>query len=249
MSLDAMRVFGHGVQYLRRPSDPPATHVAGRSLLNTMALLSEIVMTSPNAPRAADRRVQRSQRALQSALFQLMLEKGYGDTSVSDITERANVGRSTFYAHFADKEDLLQQCLQGLRSFLTDETIVGPEREGPTHPALSFSLPMFLHAAEQRRLFRSVMEEPNDAPVQHHLQQMFVDLVTERLSPAGQAPSPEVVLQARFIVGAFLGVLMHWVVDDEAATPQQVDLQFRRMMMGGLESWVASKGSPSSARE
>ena len=195
-------------------------------------------MTSLNAPRATDRRVQRSQHALQSALFQLMLEKGYGNTSVSDITERANVGRSTFYAHFADKEDLLQQCLQGLKGYLTDETLVGPDREGPTHPALSFALPMFLHAVEQRRLFRSVMEEPNDAPVQHHLQVMFVDLVSERLSPRAQPPSGEVVLQARFIVGAFLGVLLHWIVEPDAATPEQVDLQFRTMMMGGLSSWA-----------
>jgi AcrR family transcriptional regulator len=55
----------------------------------------------------ADRRSQRTRQLLSAALIELMLEKRYDDISVQDIIERANVGRSTFYAHYLDKEDLL----------------------------------------------------------------------------------------------------------------------------------------------
>jgi AcrR family transcriptional regulator len=166
-----------------------------------------------------------------------MLDKGYGSTTVSDITERADVGRSTFYAHYADKEDLLQQSLQGLRHYLNDASLATPERDGPSHVALSFSLPMFEHSFEQRRLFRAVLSKPQDAPVQHHLQVMLVDLVAERLGPPEQAASPDRMLQSRFIVGAFLGVLFDWLSDPEPATPQSMDRTFRSMMMVGLAAW------------
>ena len=81
--------------------------------------------TPPNAP--ADRRARRSQQALLDALVQLMIEKGFEQTTIADIAERANVGRSTFYAHFADKEALLRQSLQGLRAYLTEAGASRPD--------------------------------------------------------------------------------------------------------------------------
>jgi hypothetical protein len=67
---------------------------------------------------------------------------------------------------------------------------------------------------------------------------MLVDLVVERLGPLEQPTSPDVILRARFIVGAFLGILLNWVAEPDAATPEQVDFTFRTMMMNGLKSWA-----------
>lgn len=57
--------------------------------------------------KLADRRVGKTKRALTDALVQLVLEKGYEHVAVQDILDRANVGRSTFYSHFENKEQLL----------------------------------------------------------------------------------------------------------------------------------------------
>ncbi len=53
-----------------------------------------------------DRRVQRTRQLLHDALISLILQKGYDRITVQDIVDRANVGRSTFYDHFQDKDDL-----------------------------------------------------------------------------------------------------------------------------------------------
>ena len=58
-----------------------------------------------------DRRVARSRRALKEALTDLILERGYEAVTVQDVIDRADVGRSTFYAHFLDKDDLLDLIL------------------------------------------------------------------------------------------------------------------------------------------
>ena len=59
------------------------------------------------AGRPDNRRVQRTRRTLREALVALILERGWDRFSIQDICERADVGRSTFYTHFADKEDVV----------------------------------------------------------------------------------------------------------------------------------------------
>lgn len=57
--------------------------------------------------RNPDRRIQRTRSLLHEALVGLLHENAYDEIAVQDILNLANVGRSTFYMHFRDKDDLL----------------------------------------------------------------------------------------------------------------------------------------------
>ena len=59
--------------------------------------------------KKSDRRPQRTRRQLSRALIDLITEKRFDDITVQNVIDRADVGRSTFYTHFRDKEDLLQK--------------------------------------------------------------------------------------------------------------------------------------------
>ena len=61
-----------------------------------------------------DRRVARTRRLLRDALHSLISEKNYDDIVVKEIIERADVGRSAFYTHFHDKDDLLASSIEDL---------------------------------------------------------------------------------------------------------------------------------------
>ncbi len=67
-----------------------------------------------------DRRVQRTKRTLREALIALILDKGYDQVTVQDIIDRADVGRSTFYAHFENKDKLLLSGFEDMREILTE---------------------------------------------------------------------------------------------------------------------------------
>jgi AcrR family transcriptional regulator len=54
-----------------------------------------------------DRRIQKTKRILSDSLVGLIREKGYENVTIEDIINRANVGRSTFYSHFENKDQLL----------------------------------------------------------------------------------------------------------------------------------------------
>src|SRR5207248_2698170 len=61
--------------------------------------------------KAPDRRVARTQKLLRDALHSLIRERDYDSIAVKEILDRANVGRSTFYMHFRDKDDLLASSI------------------------------------------------------------------------------------------------------------------------------------------
>lgn len=63
-------------------------------------------------PKGTDRRVQRTRQLLQQAFKDVTEEKGFEATNIQDITDRANVNRGTFYAHFEDKYTLLDTIIR-----------------------------------------------------------------------------------------------------------------------------------------
>lgn len=58
-----------------------------------------------------DLRVRRTRRLLTDTFLELIVERPYDEISVADIIERAQVARSTFYMHYANKDDLLSKGL------------------------------------------------------------------------------------------------------------------------------------------
>ena len=72
------------------------------------------------AKHGVDRRVVRTRATLRQALHPLILKKGYEAVTIKDICDAANVGRSTFYAHFKSKDDLMRSHLEPLHKLLVD---------------------------------------------------------------------------------------------------------------------------------
>src|SRR5688572_21995012 len=103
----------------------------------------------PDKPRIAlDRRVQKTRKLLQDALVELVAEKGYEAVTIREILDRANVGRSTFYAHFQDKDQLLHSILEGLQALFEEHhkrlLSAAPQAGSPDNTDLTLSLFQFI---------------------------------------------------------------------------------------------------------
>jgi AcrR family transcriptional regulator len=178
-----------------------------------------------------DRRVRRSRRAIQQALVELILEKGYERVSVTEIIDRADVGRSTFYAHFTDKQDVLFSNLDALSDLLH----AAPDRR--QGPLLAFSLPMLEHVAEQRRLVRALLGRRGGAVVVARGEQMLASIVrTELLAalPIGATSPARLEVVVTCVVGAFMAMVRTWVDEDLTATPAELDAVFRAVVAPGV---------------
>ncbi|MEW5852628.1 MAG: TetR/AcrR family transcriptional regulator [Myxococcota bacterium] len=190
--------------------------------------------------RKPDRRVQRTRQLLTGALLQLILEKGYEDVSVQDIIDRANVGRSTFYAHFADKEDLLIAGMEHLeRELVESQRHALASGRSPEERALGFSRPLFEHAAGHRDLYRSMVGTRGGAIVQKEFHRLLSTLIRNELKEQvprlreTAIPSEAVV---QYLTGAFLSLLTWWADGKARMTATQMDDVFRALALPAMKA-------------
>jgi AcrR family transcriptional regulator len=181
-----------------------------------------------------DRRVRRTRDAIHRALIALMLEKGYDAVTVADIIDRADIGRSTFYTHYTDKQHVLYASLDQLAAFLRAHGDVSGGR------LFGFSLAMFEHVHEQRELLRALLGRRGGTVVYNRIRQVLTDLVRDELGPrTGPGAVVPVDIAVDSVVGAYLALLSRWVDDNEPRTPRDMDLAFRLLVIPGV---VASLG-------
>lgn len=111
-----------------------------------------------------DRRSLCTHALLAAALIALLQERRYADLSVQDILDRANVGRTTFYAHYWDKDDLLASEMDRVIAMLCCHIAPGTEERVLQIPSLA----LFRHVGESSALMRALTRGPcNDVDMDH----------------------------------------------------------------------------------
>ena len=181
----------------------------------------------------ADRRVARTRRALKEALTDLILERGYESVTVQDVIDRADVGRSTFYAHFLDRDDLLMAILADLEMPAPDSSSWTPD-----DPAFGWTLELFRHFGSGKRLFKAVASSQSGAIARRETTSRLEDLVRaelSRLKAARRLDAFRVETVVRFLVGTFIGFMDWWMREENEHLPaEQVDHAFRSLVLPGV---------------
>jgi AcrR family transcriptional regulator len=187
--------------------------------------------------KKVDRRIQRTQNMLIDAFLDLMIEKGYDAITVQDIIDRADVGRSTFYAHFTDKEQLFLSSLDQLRDFLKEQSLKRIDSTEDGKYQFGFSLAMLQHVQSNKLIFKATVRKKGGAMVQQHMQRMLFDLVQQEMSvllpyTASLSVPQEVVVQ--FVVNTFYVLLSWWVEENTPCSAVEVDRIFHQLTLSGL---------------
>lgn len=177
-----------------------------------------------------DGRVQRTERLLHEALAKLIHEKPYDAIAVKEILARADVARSTFYAHFGDKDELLISAIEDILRRACSQALNG---SAPAHERiLRFSLPIFEHIASHRAEFPALAKSGDQRAVHARLRRVLEDFVTRELrrAPPRARPRMPVDLLARHVAGAFVLVLDWWVDEGGQLTAREVNEVFRSLV-------------------
>jgi AcrR family transcriptional regulator len=187
--------------------------------------------------KTPDRRVQRTRRQLHQALLSRILEKKYEAITVQDILDRADIGRSTFYTHFRDKDELLVSGFQHFKASL--ESGEGASSASPGRPYESIvacSSAMFEHAARYREVHRALHGSKAEAVVRRNLHSVFFDVIGARVEremrrrrPRDPSISPE--LLTVFLVSTQLAVLNWWIDARRPMPVEDVDAAYRRLVL------------------
>lgn len=177
-----------------------------------------------------DARIVKTRRRLQEALFSLAREQGLEHVSISAITDRAGVNRTTFYQHYADKETLLADALD----------LVAQEAGAQLHGIDEYSLvppaPLvtFLgHIDAHAELYRQVFSEPGSGVVLARLRHHVYDAVYTA-AEAGDKDEIDIPVEviAAGVAGSIVGVIGAWLEREPRASVDEAALWVWRIIMG-----------------
>jgi AcrR family transcriptional regulator len=174
-------------------------------------------------PSRDDRRVRRTRGALKNALVDLIVERGWDGFSVQDLCERADVGRSTFYLHFADKEEVLAGGFADVGRELRAQLA----RSGTSGP-LAFSRGLLEHAQEHLRVFRALVGRRAAHVVQGKMRALVTELVRDDVAarlPAGTRRDAT----AAFLAGALFELLIWSLEARPPTTAGEADQLFHEL--------------------
>ncbi|GHO42196.1 TetR/AcrR family transcriptional regulator [Ktedonospora formicarum] len=185
-----------------------------------------------------DRRSQRTYRLVSSAFAELVGEKPYDEILVQDILDRANIGRTTFYTHYFDKEDVLNSIIE-----LEVERLTRQLSHAVARRRILPSLELFEHVYHsENQQFRAPMRsrageflwEALQTALCRAIEPALYTLCAEKRSP----PTPLPVV-SEYLAGALLTLLKWWVAADMPYLPEQMESIFQQLALPGV--WTMLK--------
>ncbi|MBI4673810.1 MAG: TetR/AcrR family transcriptional regulator [Chloroflexi bacterium] len=192
-----------------------------------------------------DRRIQRTRQLLQNALSELILEKGYEAVTVQDILDRANLGRSTFYAHYTDKDALFLSGFEVLRQVFEDHTKGWMAGKGLAHgKPTDLWRALFQHASANQRYYKAMLGKRSGDMLLKHVREYLLDHVRKNLKALARSEKKLGVpldVQAEFVVSSFLALLTWWLDRDMPYSPEQMVQMLEHLVMPGLNRVLGSK--------
>jgi AcrR family transcriptional regulator len=176
-----------------------------------------------------DRRVQRTQGLLHQALVSLLAERPYDSITVSEILERAGVGRSTFYMHFRHKDELL---IGGIRQIL--DSAYTAASSARSKDILGFSLPLFEHIQRHRRAPHVSAGAAGWAVVHEHMRNVVAEMIAADVRALAQHGKAGMRVPADLLVqhvaSTFILVLRWWLERGGALGAREVNDLFRALL-------------------
>lgn len=183
----------------------------------------------------ADRRSSRTRRSLRDALIELILEKRYDSITVQNVIDRADVGRSTFYAHYRDKEDLFLSDWEDMLDAFARRIEWHNARAGGIVPIAG----LFGHVQEFHRFYMALARSRKTDLLfktgHDYLKQSIDNSLAQFLADRPQPSVPKPVL-SNYLASEILALLRWWLDNSMPYPPERMDEIFHNLVMPGFRA-------------
>lgn len=197
----------------------------------------------PKTERKTDRRIERTRILLRDALMRLILKTGdnqkrYDEITVQDITDEANVARTTFYLHFKDKDELLFETMRDIYQELYENSTLPTMEAFVSDREEDCNAEEFEHVAEYPDFYRIMLSARGSAAfvtqVHDYLAEEIHGDFLPQLLPAGKEPRIPLDLMAHIVTGAEIAAIKWWLNQDKRLTTQQIAYLADSLIKRGL---------------
>ena len=185
------------------------------------------------AKKTTDRRIQRTRHSLTHAMVDLVTEKRFDDITVQNLIDRADIGRSTFYTHFRDKEDLFQTNWEGFLEFCFEQIDWTRVGKGSFFPVLF----LFDHLKEVQPFYRGLVLSRKSEP----LMKTGTEYLSQRLEEGLQAnlkyhPSIPISILSNYLATELFALLKWWLDQGMPYSPERMDQIFHELVNPAFQS-------------
>lgn len=183
----------------------------------------------------SDPRQERTRQILGKALIALVADMPYDAITITHITRHARVARKTFYAHYADKDALLIDCIEPLLHTLA-ESVSNTDAETLLSDNKPLSYPVFKHVQEHVPFYRAMLSEHGSAGFILYLLNLMTSNSYKRNQVIWQsAPrvTVEPLLIAHFLAGALLNSIIWWLKHDCQPSAEAMAYTFSQLAAPG----------------
>lgn len=187
-----------------------------------------------------DKRSIQTKKIIKDALLDLINEKGFNEISVTDLTKRANINRGTFYTHYADKYDLLEQIEEELIKEIQDHTENVESLDLLTMDLINeptpFTIKLLEYVKDNASFIKSILGPKGDPMFRIKLKKLirsnlFVKQYSNKHSQEKMLVPEEYFIS--YMLSAHLGVIIHWLENDIDKSPRDIALILSKLYMLG----------------
>lgn len=183
-----------------------------------------------------DRRQKKTRKAIFDAFTKLLSKKSYSHITVQDIIDEADIGRTTFYAHFETKDHLLKALCEELFGHITDNTKNAMKGNGlysDEEAPSSATCHLLHHLKEDRNIV---------ALLSHDSSEIFLRYFREKLSEFFETEFSEQHIRRNnldipddFIInhisGSFVEMVLWWIQSDLKQSPEELDRYYQAVII------------------
>lgn len=189
--------------------------------------------------KTIDRRIVRTKLAIRDALVALIKEKGFDTLTVRDIVARADINRGTFYLHYKDKFDLLEQTeteiLEGIQHIFLQANSLDSGNVAKSESLQQFLIIMLEYVKEHANLIHAILGLQGDysfiARIRSMLEQNLKEGALSGLNAENFLVPREYLIA--YVFHAHLGVLQSWLAAGCKETPQEMARIFFQLSFDG----------------
>lgn len=191
-----------------------------------------------------DRRILKTKSEIKQALTELMEEKRFEAITVRDLTERANINRGTFYLHYQDKYDLLEQCedeiIKNIVEHVRDLQVQDVEIIIANDKPFPFIVKVFEYIQENADFLRAALGPNGDPSFQEKIKNMMIQNFFIKLGNFNTTVPFEIL--TTYISSAHLGIIQYWVNTGMKQSPEEMaSILFKIATKGPVETIVFSQ--------
>lgn len=183
-----------------------------------------------------DRRQQKTRKSIFNAFGQLLARKNYSRITVQEIIDEANIGRSTFYAHFETKDELLRELCTELFRHVFSEEIMHETTHNFTFSRddnRAIITHILYHLRDNRENVLSIMSsESGDIFLQYfreYLNSTIINRMVENVDMNALGIPKELLIN--HISGTFISIIQWWIKEGVRKTPEELAEYFFKLIV------------------